>query len=192
MVQLHENGPTSKKTDSSAQLERVEQFCESAEFGGKGGGDVRGIDIWQERQRHDDDRSPAGSWDGSQVGSALAAGRDLAQVVHGAGVLVDRDAYRELPAVLARPPSRPSISNDGVGKSRRPVRDPPQVDEQRHDIVGLGAALDALGLGTDRVGGSTVCRVALLASWSSHDLDYGTRSRQRWASAVPGRPGVVG
>src|SRR6266496_1385030 len=150
-----------------------EQFCESAEFGGKGGGEVRGIDIWQERQRHDDDRSPAGSWDGSQVGSALAAGRDLAQVVHGAGVLVDRDAYRELPAVLARPPSRPSISNDGVGKSRRPVRDPPQVDEQRHDIVGLGAALDALGLGTDRVGGSTVCRVALLASWSSHDLDYG-------------------
>jgi hypothetical protein len=40
------------------------------------------------------------------------------------------------------------------------------------------------GAPTDRAGGSTLCRVAPLASWSSHDLDSGTRSRQRWASAA--------
>jgi hypothetical protein len=60
----------------------------------------------------------------------------------------------------SRSSSGEEIAASGRCRASRPLAHPPPVDEQRHDSVGLDAALDALGLRPDRAGGSTVYRVA--------------------------------
>src|SRR6266511_2111310 len=82
-------------------------------------------------------------------------------------------------ATAASSCSSATRSRPPAGRASRPLAHPPQVDEQRHDSVGLDAALDALGLRTDRAGGSTGCRVTPLASWSVRDLELDARLRHR-------------
>jgi hypothetical protein len=152
---------------------------------------VRGIDTCQERQRHDDDAAAAGTGHGSDVGASLSARGDLAQVVHGARVAAYDDSQVECPTVLDRSPGRAIISDDRVGESRRPLGYAVRLGEQTHDCVGIGFALDALGLGAS-VHATTLC-AACGAGWvMPGDRSACGVSDRFWSFAASGMEAVLG
>jgi hypothetical protein len=106
-----------------------EWACKSRQPGGEGGADVLRIGVGQERQGHDHDGSAARPWDGSQLGTALTAGSDLAQAVDRAGVLIHGYSKREVPAALGNPPARLGVARNRIGKGRRPVIDSSRISE---------------------------------------------------------------
>jgi len=112
----------------------------------------------EQRHGHGDDTAAPGSGDGSQLGVALSARRDLAQVVHDAGVAVGGDSEGEVPAVLGDLPPRRGVAADLIGEGGRSLGDAGRIGGDCHDGGDGGVGLDAshLGPGGSIGHGSTV------------------------------------